>query len=153
MVTIEKSIVIDAPIEQVFAYFGDPAYASEYLPGVDGVKDIQRLSDGRYTWTLVTGFLGMHVDIKSEQVKVVPHERIVEKGHGGGIDGTVTTRFEGLENGETRVTVVNENILHAGPLGKFGEAFLARYFDRGEGKAMEAAKSHIEARTLAAMSR
>lgn len=144
MIKTEKSIVIDAPVEKVFAYIVDPARAPEYMTGTDEVKDIKRLPDGRYTYTAVSKFLGMHVDFDDEQVEVVPNERIVEKMHGAGMDSTVTERFERLEDNKTRVSMVGETTLHAGPLAKFGESFFSKYFDHGVEMAMEAAKAHIE---------
>lgn len=144
MMRIEKSIVTDVPVERVFAYVVDPAHQPEYMTGTDDVKDIQRLPDGRYTYTNVSKFLGLHVDSKCEQVEVVPNERIVEKSQGGGMDGTSTERFERLPDGKTRVTVVGETTLHAGPFAKFGEAFLTRYMGHSVEMAMEAAKAHIE---------
>lgn len=150
MIRIEKSIVIEAPVEAVFAYFSEPERAPEYLPGADEVKDVQRLPDGRYKYTLVTKFLGLHIDIASEQVEIVPNERIVEKGRGAGLDGVTTIRVERMEGGNTRASVVNENIFHAGPLDRFGETFLAKYFAHGEEVALEAAKAQIEARARSA---
>lgn len=144
MITIQKSIVTDAPAEQVFAYLNDPARQPEYMTGTDEVKDIQRLPDGRYTYTNVSKFLGLSVDFKCEQIEVVPNERIVEKMHGAGMDGTVTERLEPLEGGKTRVSLVAESTIHAGPLAKLGEAFFAKYFDHSVEMSMEAAKAHIE---------
>ncbi len=144
MIKTEKSIVVDAPIEKVFAYIVDPARIPEYMTGTDKVKDIQRLPDGRYTYTAVSKFLGIHIDFEDEQVEVVPNERIVEKMHGAGMDGTVTERLERLEGGKTRVNIVGETTIHAGPLEKFGESFFSKYFDHGVEMAMEAAKAHIE---------
>ncbi len=150
MIRTEKSIVTDAPLEKVFAYVADPAHGPEYMPVFAEVKDLQRLPDGRYTYTLVGKFLGMHFDFKNEQVEVIPNERIVEKGHGAGIDSTTSMRFERLADGKTRVTMVDETtILGGGPLAKFGEPFLEKYFDRSTELAMEAAKAHIEAGALA----
>ncbi len=153
MIKIEKSIVIDAPVENVFAYLVDPAHMPEFMPGIDDVKDIQRLPDGRFTYTLVAKFLGLHVDFKVEQVEIIPNEGIVDKSHGGGMAYTSSTRFEPLEGGKTRTIFVNETALHAGPLAKYGEAFLAKYMDHGEEMAMEAGKAHIEATVSAAMPR
>ena len=147
MIKIEKSIVIDAPVETVFAYISDPAHDPEYMQGTDEVKDIQRQPDGRYTYTLTGKFLGLHMDSKWEQVEVIPNERIVEKMHGGGMDTTMTERLERLEDGKTRVSLVSETILHAGPFAKFGEAFFAKYFEHGHEMGMEGAKAQIEAGT------
>ncbi len=145
MIKTEKSIVIDAPIEKVFAYVYDPTNEPEYMTGIHKVKDVQRLPDGRYTYTEVGKFLGIDVDYKCEYTEVIPNERIAEKTHGGGMDGSMTMRFERLEDGKTRVSMVGESSLHAGPLAKFGESFLAKYFDHGSEMAIDAAKAHIEA--------
>lgn len=153
MFKIEKSIEVDMPVEQVFAYVVDPAHIPEYQAGIAEVKDLQRLPDGRYTYTEVGKFLGLHVDFKSEQVEVVPNERIVEKGHGAGLDDSTTFRFERLTDGKTRVALVSENTLHAGPLEKFGETFFAKYMDHGVEMAMQAAKAHIEANVPAGTTR
>ncbi|HET9979426.1 MAG TPA: SRPBCC family protein [Ktedonobacterales bacterium] len=145
MLRLEKSIEVDAPVEQVFAYLVDPAHLPEYETGGGEVKNIQRLPDGRYTYTEVSKLLGIHSESKGEQVEVVPNERIVWRDEGGGMDSTMTERFERLPEGKTSVTVVSETTLHAGPFAKFGEAFFAKYFDRGIEMAMEAAKARIEA--------
>lgn len=145
MIKMEKSIVVSAPVEQVFAYINDPARELEYMTGVDEVKDIKRLPDGRYSFTEVDKFLGMHFDTKCEATEVVPNERIVEKMRGGGMDGVMTMRFEPLEGGKTRVSLTAETNIHAGPVSKFSEAFMVKYMDHGTSMAMEAAKAHIEA--------
>ncbi len=149
MFTVEKSIDVDAPIEQVFAYLADPAFAPEYMTGTDEVKDIQRLPDGRYTYTEVDKFLGVSMDSRCEQTEVVPNERIVETWHGTGMDGVVTERLESLDGGKTRVTLHGESSLHAGLLAKLGRPFLERYMNHSVEMAMEAAKAHIEARVAA----
>ncbi len=153
MIKTEKTIVIDAPVDQVFAYAIDPALTPEYMTGVDEVKDIQRLPDGRYTYTLVSKFLGLHADFKCEQVEVIPNERLVEKMHGAGLDANTFARLERLEGGKTRINYTAESTLHAGPLAKFGETFLAKYFDHGIEMAMHALKAHVEAKALAATPR
>lgn len=150
MIKMEKSIVIDAPVERVFAYLYDPANEPEYMTGVNEVKDIQRLPDGRYTYKEVSKFLGVPVDFKCEYTEVIPNERIGEKTHGPGMDGLMSMRFERLESGKTRVSLVGETSLHGGPLAKFGESFLAKYFDHGTEMAMDAAKAHIEAARVSA---
>ena len=146
MIKMEKSIEVDAPVEQVFAYLLDPKHATEYAPNVNEVKDIHRLPDGRHTYTVTGKLLGLHFDFKAEQVEVIPNERIVEKSHGAGMDDTTTERFERLESGRTRVLLTSETSLHgAAPIARFGEAFLEKYFDHGTEMGMAAARAHIEA--------
>lgn len=150
MFKLENSIVTDAPVEKVFAYLVDPAHMPEYMPDTDEVKDVQRLPDGRYTYTGVSKFLGLHMDWKTEQVEVIPNQRIVQKMRGTGMDGVSTITLEPLEGGKTRATLITETTLHAGPLARFGEAVFEKYFAHAELMSMEAAKAHIEAGALAA---
>lgn len=149
MITIEKSIVIDAPVEQVFAYLVDPARQPEYVPGTDEMKDIRRLPDGRYTYTIVIKILGLHADVEAEQIEVVPNERIVEKGHSSLMDYIATECLVRLADQKTRVSVFSETTFHGGPLANLGATFFAKYLDKGEEMGMEAAKVHIEAAVLA----
>lgn len=153
MITFEKSIEVDAPVERVFAYLLDPAHGPEYFTGANEVKDIQRLPDGRYTYTTVSKFLGLPWEDKTEQTEVIPNERIVQESHGGGVDSVVTERLEPLADDKTRVTVASQTTLHGGPLGKFGESFLEKYMRHGQQMAMEAAKAHIEASIPTSVSR
>ncbi len=145
MFKTEKSILIDAPIEQVFAYASDPARMPEYAPGTDAVKDIQRLPDGCYTYTSVSKFAGMPVEWKCEQNEVIPNERFVRKGESSVMDFILTFRFERLEGGTTRVSIISENTFHGGPLAMLGEAFFASQVEHSAQQAIEAAKAHIEA--------
>lgn len=145
MFRFEKSIEIDAPVEQVFAYVVDPAHKPEYESGIAEVKDLQRLPDGRSTYTEVARFPGLQVEFTCEQVEVVPNERIVETGHGAGLDDITTERFERLADGKTRVTLLSENTLYAEPLATFGEESFAKSFEHSIEMAMQAAKARIQA--------
>jgi carbon monoxide dehydrogenase subunit G len=145
MLKFEKSIEIDAPVETVFAYTVDPARTAEFMSGGEEITNVQRLPDGRYTYTVVSKVLTMRVEVKVEQTEVVPNERIVERLQGPGMDATVTERLETLADGNTRVSFVSEGNLHGGPLAKFGEGFLGKFLDRGTTAGLEAVKAHIEA--------
>jgi uncharacterized membrane protein len=150
MMKIEKTIEIEAPVEQVFGYISDPAHTPEYMPSAYKVKDIQRLPDGRYTYTLVNKLLGVHMDFTCEQVEVSANERLIQKMQGTGIDSLMTQRFERLADGKTRLSLVAEINLHAGPLATYGETFFERYFGHGAEMSLEAIKAHVEAKTLSA---
>ena len=145
MFKTEKSILIDAPIAQVFAYASDPARMPEYVPGTDAVKDIQRLPDGGYTYTSVSKLIGMPVEWKCEQTDVIPNEHFMRKGESPVMDFILTFRFEQLGNATTRVIIISENTFHGGALAMLGEAFFASQVERSAQQAIEAAKAHIEA--------
>ncbi len=145
MLRFEKSVVIEAPVEDVFAYIVNPTTAPEYFAGVDAVKDVQRLPDGRYTFTFVTRYLGLQADLKTEQIEVIPNQRLVAKGHSALMDITMTLQFEKLESRKALWRAYAECSFPGGPLAKFGEPFLAKYLDHVADMTVEAGKARIEA--------
>ena len=72
------------------------------------MKDLQRLPDGRYTYTLVNKLLGVHLDFACEQVEASLNERLIQKMQGTGIDSLKTQHFERLADGKTRLGLVAE---------------------------------------------
>ncbi len=149
MFTLETSSEVNAPVEAVFAYVVDPAHQPEWDPGVDAVKAIQRLPDGRYADTSVSKLLGLPLDLKEEQVEVIPNERIVLATQSTGLGATSTFRFEPQAGGKTRMSFVSEITMHGpGPLARFGESVLAKYMDHGIAMGMTAVKAHIEAEAM-----
>ena len=123
MATINKSIDIDAPAEQVFAILTDPGRLSEYAPGVTSVEDIQyteqHIGDSyRATYSA----LGLHFPMT---FTVIEHERPTRR----------TTRFEGGMKGawtwtlspqgkSTHLTTTMEYEMVGGVLGKAMNAVL-----------------------------
>lgn len=123
MATINKSIDIDAPAEQVFAILTDPGRLSEYAPGVTNVEGIrsteQHIGDSyRATYSA----LGLHFPMT---FTVIEHERPTRR----------TTRFEGGMKGAwtwtlapqgmgTHLTTTMEYEMSGGILGKAMNAIL-----------------------------
>jgi uncharacterized membrane protein len=65
-ILVEKSIFVDAPVEQVFAYWRD----LENLPHwMSHVREVRALGDGRYHWR-VDGPAGVPVEWESEMLNV-----------------------------------------------------------------------------------
>jgi uncharacterized membrane protein len=144
MLRFEKSIVIDAPVEAVFAYTVDPTHKPEYFVGVAEVKDIQRLPNGGYTFTTVSKFLGLHTQGKTEQVEFVPNERFVAQEHTLFMDVTLSLRFEKLDSHKTLVSGYAEYTFVGGFLGKLIEPLLTRYVEHAAEMSLAALKAHIE---------
>ncbi len=153
MLRFERNIVIDAPVEDVFTYAVDPTHVPEYWVGVDAVKDIQRLPDGRYTFTAIAKRLGLQDEEKFELTEVVPNVRIAAKGHSQFVDVTISLRFERLGSRQTLGSGLLEYAFVGGPLAKFGETFLGKYLDHATAMTAEALKVRIEAGIPTAISR
>ncbi len=145
MLTIEKSIEIDAPVEAVFAYAADPSHLPEYYTDVREVRDLRQLPNGGYTATL------WPLAATIETVELVPNERIVSHGQWGGPFGdvTMTTTFERLDGDKTRVTLHEEHLFHGGFFAKLGEKTTAGYLQRAAELTITALKARIEASVLA----
>ncbi len=145
MLKTEQEVVIAAPVEAVCAYITDPMHM--YLGADDmEIKDVQRLPNGGYHYMAVEPlFLGLHTTTACEDVEVVANERTVSKTHSALMDGTASWRFERLAGGKTRVSFVEEVKVHGGPLGKLGEAFVAKSFKEGVARHLKTAKARIEA--------
>ncbi len=146
MFTIEKSIVIDAPVEQVFAYAADPQHTPEYYTDVKEATNLRQLPNGGYACRF------MPLDLTVETSEFVPGERIVSRGTACGPmdEFTLTTTFERLDVDKTRVTHHEEHSFHGGFFGRLGEKPSAKYFDRAAEMTMAALKARIEAKTPAA---
>ncbi len=145
--TFEKSVVIDAPVDKVFAYVTDLEHLPEFWEGIDEVKDIHQLPNGDLAMTGVGHMLGLRIEATGEAVEFEPNKRVVVKVHSGSLyDGTVTLDFEGLEDEETRIHGTGEyTFTSGGPLAKLGEPFLAKYVDHAGEMTVAAAKARIEA--------
>lgn len=145
MLKIEKSIVINAPIEEVFAYANDPTHTPEYRTEAHEVTDVRRLPGGGYSYKAVYKLAGMRTDVTGEDIEVVPNERFVSQARSALDDVNSTVVFERVDGDKTRVTSIDEHTLHGGVLGKLGESFFAKYFDHAAELAQATMKAHIEA--------
>lgn len=145
MIRLEKSIEIDAPVERVFDYLIDPANVTEYTMGAERITRVRRLPNGGYRYTILGKIAGLRTEMISEDLEVVPNERIVSQLTSSLMDSLATGRFERLDGDRTRVSFDAETTLHAGPLSKLGEAFIARYFDRGVEAELASIKTRLEA--------
>lgn len=146
MFKIEKTITIDAPVEAVFLYAADPHFAPEYYTDVNEVQNLRRLPNGGYAYRF------MPLDLTVESSELVPNERIVARGTAcGPLDEiTLTTTFESIEGGKTRVTSHEEHRFKGGVFARLGEKGAVKYFDRAAEMTLAALKARIESGVVAA---
>jgi len=145
MIRTEKSIVIDVPVAEVFAYAADPAHLPEYFTGVLEVSDIRRLPNGGFACKTVNKFAGLHTEMTGETAEFVRNERLVSKATGKLTDFANTVTFQPVGGTKTRVTCVEEYTMHGGFLGKLGEPFLTTYVDHAAALTQATLKARIEA--------
>jgi uncharacterized membrane protein len=122
---IEKSILIDAPLERVFAYYAEPENMPEIWPSLLEVKDVQRDDDGYAThFRWVYKMAGMRFEGSTVITSFEKNRMYTTEGKGG-IESTFETYFED-RGGKT---LLRESVRYHVPvplLGRVAERFLAK---------------------------
>lgn len=120
---IEQSVLIDAPLEKVFAYYAETENLPEIWPSLLEVKEVQRTPEGWvkcFKW--VYKMAGMRFEGSSEITVHEPNRRTVAENRGG-IESTIETIFED-EGDKTRMTYHVQYRVPIPLLGKVAERFL-----------------------------
>lgn len=113
-VDLQKTITINAPVEQVFAFFREFENYPDFMTHVREVRD---LGNDRTHWK-VDGPAGVPVEWDAEVTKIVPNESISWKSvEGSTVEHVGTVQFEPVRGGATRVTV---HMSYAPPAGAAG---------------------------------
>ena len=141
MAKVERTITINAPVEEVCNYLSDPTNALEYVPSMTDIRNIKGEGVGRtYDWTYK--MLGISFSGKTEVVEYKPNERYVTKSSGG-IASTWTYSFK-AETGGTQMNLVIDFTIPVPVLGKFAERLALRQTEREADLAMATLKDRLE---------
>jgi uncharacterized protein YndB with AHSA1/START domain len=143
MAKVEKTITIDAPVEEIFEYISEPTKLPEIWPSMVEAKDVQRLPNGGTKFRWVYKMAGVRFEGISEDTEVVPNQRAVSKTKGG-IESTITWTFR-PEAGGTEVTFESEYTVPVPVLGKVAEAFIVRANEREAELILANLKARMEA--------
>lgn len=142
MVTIEKSITISAPPEDVFGFLEEPAHLPEIMPGMVEVKDVVALPQGGYRYHWRYWVAGVPFEGVAETQEFVPYQRIVDK-----VTGEFWSTFDWAfrkENGYTKVDLSFGYELPKQLKGKFPERFLVKLNEREAEAILANLKDRIE---------
>ena len=117
MAIIERSVIINAPVEKVFAVEDDPKRLHEYMPGIVRMTDIVETPNhvgksARFTYSV----LGLRFPGKFSITQWEKNKRIVARLEGG-VGGVLTNTYEAQGRG-TKVTWRMDYTMKAGILGK-----------------------------------
>ena len=109
MSKIREEIAIDAPVDEVFAFFDDVASAEVLVPGLVAVTKVEELQGGgrRVEYT-TQNRRGEPVEATSEHLEHDPPRHTVTRGVQSGIETTSTREFVETTNGTTRVIATVE---------------------------------------------
>ena len=141
MAKVERSIIINAPVEKVFAYISDPNSELESIPSITDIRDITGEGVGQ-KWGWSYKMVGVSLKGESEVIEHIPNQRLVHKSTGG-IMSTWTYTFS-PENGGTRLNVVVEFTIPVPVLGKVGERLVLQRTEREANLAMSNIKEMLE---------
>ena len=143
MATVERSVGINAPVEEVFAYVSDPMSQLEWMPSMGEVTEVNLTEQGvgsTYRWKYKIA--GMIFQGDNETLEFVPNKRVVARSKGG-IDSTWTWTYE-PQDGGTKLSVHTEYTIPVPVLGKLAEALVLGQSEREADLAMANIKAKME---------
>jgi uncharacterized membrane protein len=138
---IKKSVLIDAPIEEVFAYYSEPENVPEVWPSLLEVRDVERTPEGwAKTFRWVYKMAGMRLDGSSETTKYEANRRtlVVSK---GGIESSIETIYED-QGGKT---LVSEHTQYRVPIPLLGKV-AGRFLEKSNENEVETIHANLKAR-------
>ena len=104
MIKVEKTGVVDRPIEEVFAFLGDQQNAPRWQAGLVEVKRVTEGPPGIGTkHTLVRTFMGRRMEASNEYVAYEPGKLITFKSTSGPVAFEASYLFQAVAGG-TQVT-------------------------------------------------
>lgn len=115
-VQIQKTVNVDAPVEQVFDFWSNFENFPRFM---SNVREVRPLEGGRSHW-VVTGPAGVPVEWDAETTKVVPNEEIAWKSvEGSAIANAGVVKFRPNRRGGTEVDI---RLSYNPPAGAVGHA-------------------------------
>jgi len=140
---VEASVVINRPVEEVFAYVDDEGNAPKWE---SYILEAEQTSEGpKGVGTTLRGvgqLLGQRIEFTAEITDYEPNRRVTEKISGGPISLEQTLTFEPVEGG-TRLTIVGEG--ETGGSLSMAERIVIRMFQRDVGANLAKLKDILEA--------
>jgi uncharacterized protein YndB with AHSA1/START domain len=124
MATIEKSTVISAPAEQVFAFISEPTNLPGIWPSLVEVRDITPAANGGSDFKWTYKMAGIRLEGASTCIEFAPPRRLVVEIKGG-ISSTTTWTVE--PDGDGSRVVLHVDLTVPGKLfGKLAEPLVMR---------------------------
>lgn len=98
MATIERSTIVNVPIEMICRYLREPANLPALCPNLIEVNDIQAFSANSKRFTWLYKMLGVRFAGRAE-IKEIAHNRQLEFDLWGGINATIKWSFRPANDG------------------------------------------------------
>ena len=135
MESLMKSVLVHAPIEEVYGYLSDPTHLPEIWPSLVEITDVHSLPNGGHSNHWAYKMAGIRLEGTSEDVEHAANERIVSKTKGG-TESTQTWTVQ-PEGDDTKVTFKVDYAVPIPVLGRLAEAAIVKLNDH-EGDAIVA---------------
>jgi uncharacterized membrane protein len=145
MANLQKSIMINAPVDKVFAFMNTPQNLPEIWPSMIEVKDVIPATGGGFNFGWVYKMAGLHIDGASETIEYVVNQRAVTKSTKG-IESKFTWVYEPVDNG-TKLTVDIEYTVPVPVLGKLAEAIIVKQNEHEAEILLDNLKNRMEIET------
>lgn len=142
MVTVSRTIRVDAPVDEVFTYVDEPENHVEMTPSITDVSNVEPLDNGGKRLDYSYKMVGVSLTGSIRTPEYVEGERIVFE-MDGDLSGALTWTFED-DDGATRVTYSAEYDLPGGVLATVAEPFAVRYNERELRTTLENLRDRIE---------
>jgi uncharacterized membrane protein len=140
--TIERSIVIKAPVKQVFSYVDEPVNLPEVWPSMVEIKDVKTLPKGGHSFHFIYKMAGVRFEGDSETVEFEPERHVLLKSTGQ-IPSTFDWKFT-PEDGSTKVELKTEYEIPKMLLGKLAEPFIRKLNEREADTFLANLKDRVE---------
>jgi uncharacterized membrane protein len=147
MLQFQKSIVIHAPVQQVFDYVADWSHLATIWPSLIEVTDLKRPPSGGGTFKYAYKMLDLRLEGRGEDTEYVAKERIVTR-MTGDLEATITFRFEPI-GATTKVQFTCEYTVPAALLRKVGEPFVTKVNEQEAALVLQNLQTYFEVAAVA----
>ena len=128
MAKAQATVTINAPVEKVFSFVNDPNKLMGLWPNVAEVKNVKGLPNGGNSFDFVYKMAGIRVAGTSEDIEVIPNQRVVNETRGG-VKSKMIWTLEPTD-GRTKLDVDVEYTVPVPVLGKLAEAIIVKMNNR-----------------------
>lgn len=142
MTAVSESIVIDRPVDEVFAYLDDPHNHAAITPGIADIRNVQRLDNGGKRLEHTYEMAGIGIDGELIEQVHEENERMCFEMRGR-LSGEIDLRFVETDGG-TEVTYSAEYDIPGGVLSAAAEPVVERYNRRQLTKTLENLETELE---------
>ncbi len=143
MAKLDREVMINAPVEEVFQFVATPENFPEVWPSMVEVTNVEALPGGGHRFSWVYKMAGVKLNGESETVEYEENSRMVSETKGG-----IQSRFVWTFSAEGDGTRLNVDIEYTVPVpvaGKLAESVIVKMNDREATTLVSNIKDRLEA--------